>query len=73
MRDNRRRCVAQVGVYHQRDLIGRKHLNRRGQRRFRQGVGIHAHEQRATNALFAPHFGNGLAHGQDMVLVKGLL
>jgi hypothetical protein len=50
--------------------IGGKDFNGRCQRRFRQRVGIHAHVERAVNALLAPVLDHRLANRQDVVFVK---
>ena len=41
------------------------------QRRLGQGVGIHADEQRAGDALRPAVLADGLADGQDVVVVEG--
>ena len=50
--------------------IGRKHFEGRRKGRFRQGVGIHANQERAIDPVCGAHLGNGLAYRSDVVVVE---
>jgi hypothetical protein len=52
---------------------GGKHLQRTGQRRLGKGVGVHPDKKRAVDLLLGPVFNDGLADGQDVVLVETVL
>ena len=70
MGDDRRGCVVEAALDDDVNAIGSEDLQRRGQRRLRQRVGVHAREERPGDALPDAVFGYGLADGGDVVVVE---
>ena len=73
MRDHRGRRVATVRVDHDVDPVGRQHLQRAGEGRLRERVGIDANEEGPVDALLLAIEADGLGHGQDVRLVEGVV
>ncbi len=70
MGDDRRRRVAQAALDDDAHAIGGKDLDGRGQRRLRQGVGVHPGVERAVDAPPGAVVGDGLGDGGDVVVVE---
>src|SRR5690606_36918421 len=65
------RGVAVAGVEHDAYAVGGEHLDRRDPGGLGERVGVDAQEQRAVHALGGAVFADGLAGGQDVILVEG--
>ena len=73
MGDRRGRCGGTVVGDEDLDVIGRQDFEGTAKGRFRQGVRIAAHEQRAGDAALFAVVTDGLGDGVDMAFVEGLL
>ncbi len=69
--DDRGGGVALPGLDDQLDAVGGEDLHGGGKRGLRKGVGIHAEVERPGGAMRLAVFTDGLADGEDMVLVEG--
>ena len=70
VRDRRRRRVAPPRLDPHLDPVGGEDLERGGERRLGERVGVHAEEERARDAPGAAVLDEGLARGEDVVLVE---
>ena len=71
MRDDRGRREAEAGLNAGLDTVGRQHFHRAGKGGFRQGMGIHADEQRPRDTGLLAILHQGLGHRQNMGFGKG--
>ena len=73
VRNSRGRSVFIAVRDHDFHAVGRQHLQRAGQSRHGERMRVHAEKQRAVDVLLRPVQANGLADGQDMPFVEGLV
>ncbi len=71
--DDRRWRVAEAFLDAHLDRIRRKDLDSARQRRFRQGVGVHAEVEGTADPLRLPVLADGLADGENVRLVETVL
>ena len=73
MGDRRGRCGGTVVGDADLHIIGRQDFKRTAKGRFRQGMRISAHEQRAGDTVLFAVITDGLGDGVDVAFVEGLL
>ena len=71
VRDDRRGRIAAIAIDHHLDAVGGEHLQGAHKSRLGQRMGVHAHEQRAVDAVSQAIRANGLRDGQDVRFVEG--
>ena len=71
--DRGRGGVAPAGLDPHLDPVGGEDLEGRGEGGLGEGVGVHAEEERPGEALRATVLDEGLARGEDVVLVEARL
>ena len=73
VREHRGGRVAVSVVDHDGHAVGREHLERAGERRLREGVGVDAEKQGSVDSPLATMGADRLGDGQDVGLVEGAI
>ena len=73
MGDDGGRGIALAGVDHHLDIIGGEDLERAGQGRLGERMGVDADIERPVDAVLGPVLADRLADGQDMILIEGVV